>query len=165
MFSNVRSQAASTLKSVSPPSSALPLATLQEVSDCTCLRLRKTARRLTQIYDGALAPAGLTVTQFGILSNLAGRGDLSIGQLAECLGMDPTSLNRTLKPLQRERLIAEKTDPNDKRIRLISVTKRGQSRLPEAIELWKSAQQRVTANLGVAAVSELNRYLDLAFTQ
>jgi DNA-binding MarR family transcriptional regulator len=124
-----------------------------EVSECTCLRLRKTARRLTQIYDEALAPAGLTVTQFGLLANLAGHGDLSIGELAEHMGMDPTSLNRTLKPLQREKLIAGKIDSDDKRIRLISLTEPGQSVLAAAIELWKSAHQQLTAKLGVTAVS------------
>jgi DNA-binding MarR family transcriptional regulator len=129
------------------------------------LRLRKTARRLTQIYDEALAPTGLTVTQFGILSNLAGRGDLSIGQLAEHMGMDPTSLNRTLKPLQRDKLVAEKPGPNDKRVRLISVTKGGRSILPDAIKLWRSAQQHVTSHLGPHAVADLNRHLDIAFSQ
>ncbi len=145
--------------------SPIPHATLLEVSNCTCLRLRKTARRLTHIYDEALAPSGLTVTQFGILSNLAGRGDLSIGQLAEHMGMDPTSLNRTLKPLQRDKLVAEKTDSNDKRVRLISLTKGGLSILPDAIKLWKSAQQQITSSLGSTTVVGLNRHLDLAFTQ
>lgn len=150
------------MKSAAPPSS-ISHATLLEVSNCTCLRLRKTARRLTQIYDEALAPAGLTVTQFGILSNLAGRGDLSIGQLAEHMGMDPTSLNRTLKPLQREKLITEKTDLTDKRVRLISLTNVGLSILPDAIKLWKSAQEHITFDLGASAVTNLNRQLDIAF--
>jgi DNA-binding MarR family transcriptional regulator len=151
------------LKSISPSSPSIPHASILEVSNCTCLRLRKTARRLTQIYDEALAPSGLTVTQFGILSNLAGRGDLSIGQLAEHMGMDPTSLNRTLKPLLREKLVAEKTDSKDKRVRLISLTKSGLSILPDAIKLWKSAQHHVTSSLGSVAVAALNQQLDLAF--
>ncbi len=145
------------------PSSSIPRATLLEVSGCTCLRLRKVARRLTQIYDQALAPSGLTVTQFGIIANLAGHGDLSIGDLAEHMGMDPTSLNRTLKPLQRENLIIEKANPNDKRFRLISVTKTGQTTLADAIKLWKTAQQQLNSQLGVQAVSRLNQHLDQAF--
>ena len=153
------------MKSNSSPSPSIPRATLLEVSNCTCLRLRKTARRITQIYDEALAPSGLTVTQFGILGNLAGRGELSIGQLAEHLGMDPTSLNRTLKPLQRDGLIEEKADPDDKRVRLISLTKAGLSTLPDAIKLWKSAQQHVVSDLGSSAVSDLNRHLDVAFSR
>ena len=120
---------------------------------------------MTQIYDEALAPVGLTVTQFGILGNLAGRGDLSIGQLAEHLGMDPTSLNRTLKPLQREKLVAEKNDANDKRVRLISLTKSGMSNLSDAIKLWKAAQHHVTSSLGSVELAVLNQHLDLAFRQ
>ena len=41
---------------------------------CNCQALRQAARRLTQFYDHALAPAGLRVTQFPILAWLAGRG-------------------------------------------------------------------------------------------
>jgi DNA-binding MarR family transcriptional regulator len=147
------------------PTPFIPRETLLEVSNCTCQRLRKTARRLTQIYDEALASSGLTVTQFGILGNLAGRGDLSIGQLAEHMGMDPTSLNRTLKPLQRERLIAERNDSNDKRVRLISLTKGGLSSLSNAIKLWKSAQDHVASSLGSSAVAALNKQLDVTFHQ
>jgi len=127
--------------------------------------LRKTARQLTQIYDKALASSGLTVTQFGILGNLAGRGDLSIGQLAEHMGMDPTSLNRTLKPLQRKKFVTEKNDAKDKRVRLISLTKSGLSALADAIRPWKSAQDHVTTSLGSVALAALNKQLDLAFHQ
>ena len=38
---------------------------LREVSGCTCLHARRIARQLTQAYDGALAPVGVTVNQFG----------------------------------------------------------------------------------------------------
>ena len=86
-----------------------------------------------------------------------------MGQLAEHMGMDPTSLNRTLKPLQREKLITEKTDLTDKRVRLISLTNVGLSILPDAIKLWKSAQEHITFDLGASAVANLNRHLDLAF--
>ncbi len=79
------------------------------------------------------------------------------------MGMDPTSLNRTLKPLQREKLITEKTDLTDKRVRLISLTNVGLSILPDAIKLWKSAQEHITFDLGASAVTNLNRQLDIAF--
>src|SRR4051812_39261828 len=69
------------------------------VAGCTCMRLRRASRRITQIYDELLAPAGLTVTQFGLLANLRACA-LSIGALASRLGMDPTTLTRNLRPLQ-----------------------------------------------------------------
>jgi hypothetical protein len=38
---------------------------------CACGRLRRAARALTQLYDEAMTPAGLRVTQFSLLRTLA----------------------------------------------------------------------------------------------
>ncbi|HEX9449051.1 MAG TPA: MarR family winged helix-turn-helix transcriptional regulator, partial [Dongiaceae bacterium] len=79
--------------------------TLRDITGCTCLGLRRTTRLVTQIYDRHLTPAALTANQFGLLGYLLGAAmmgvadGLSIGQLADRLGMDPTTLNRNLKPL------------------------------------------------------------------
>ena len=80
---------------------------IRAIAQCSCLRLRRTTRRVTQIYDRLLEPAGLTVNQFGLLARLYGanlrREILPIGTLAERVGMDPTTLNRSLKPLEAAR--------------------------------------------------------------
>lgn len=34
---------------------------IRAIMGCTCLRMRRAARRVTQLYDHALEPAGLTV--------------------------------------------------------------------------------------------------------
>jgi hypothetical protein len=57
----------------------------------------------------ALEPAGLTVSQFGLLAYLLGASQAptkasSIGTIAEWLRMDPTALNRNLKPLAGHRI-------------------------------------------------------------
>ena len=46
----------------------------RELRNCTCSRLRRAGRRVTQLYDQALGPAGLTIGQFGLLAYL-GVGD------------------------------------------------------------------------------------------
>ena len=60
---------------------------IREVASCTCLRVRKAARTLTRAYDAALAPAGLTIGQFGLLARLYGRrraaNGTPVGELAE----------------------------------------------------------------------------------
>ena len=65
---------------------------------------------MTQIYDHALEPSGLTVSQFGLLAYLLGASRApsnasSMGTIAEWLGMDPTTLNRNLKPLTAKGLV------------------------------------------------------------
>ena len=64
---------------------------IQAVMGCTCLKLRKASRHITQIYDHALSSSALTVNQFGLLAWLygarqAGRPGLAIGVLGERLG-------------------------------------------------------------------------------
>ena len=58
-------------------------------------------RRLTQIYDYALEPTGLTSNQCAILAYLrstqaSSSSALSIGAIADRLGMDPSTLNGNL---------------------------------------------------------------------
>jgi hypothetical protein len=68
--------------------------------------------------DRLLEPAGLTVNQFGLRAWLYGarqRGEiLPMGTLAERVGMSPTTLNRSLRPLEMKGFIANTVDPGDR---------------------------------------------------
>src|ERR1700744_324157 len=59
---------------------------------CSCTALRKASRRVSQLYDEALAPCGLRTTQRAILNNIKRAGTPSIGVLAEALVMDRGAL-------------------------------------------------------------------------
>jgi DNA-binding MarR family transcriptional regulator len=142
---------------------------IHEIADCTCGRLRRATRRITQLYDHALLPVDLTVSQFGLLAHLYGAkmlraGGLSLTVLADHLGMDPSTLTRNLKPLERRGLVADRSDPNDKRARLVTITDSGCSKLGEALPYWRRAQNQVKQALGAAAVKDLRGLLDAAFT-
>ncbi|MGH8850121.1 MAG: hypothetical protein ACREYD_03915, partial [Casimicrobiaceae bacterium] len=52
----------------SPPSTATGAA---PAPACACGRLRRAARALTQLYDDAMAPSGLRITQFSLLRTVA----------------------------------------------------------------------------------------------
>lgn len=76
------------------------------VTGCTCFRLRKLTRRLTQHYDAYLAPTGLRLTQYSLLANLARGGPATMSALADLLEMDRTTLTRNLKPLVQSGFVA-----------------------------------------------------------
>ena len=138
-----------------------------ELAQCTCLRLRRAARRATQIYDHQLAPAGLTIGQLGLLAQLHGAslhggGGLSIGALSERRGLDPTTLTRNLKPLKAHGLVADVADPSDRRVRAVAITRKGRGKLREAVPLWRRAQAEVERMLGVEATVALNGLLELS---
>jgi DNA-binding MarR family transcriptional regulator len=134
---------------------------------CTCMRVRRANRQITQLYDRHLAPVGLTAGQFGLLARLQGaarqgRTALPIGMLAELHGMDPTTLTRNLKLLVAARLVRDGRDESDRRVRTVSLTDAGRKRLAEAAPEWRKAQREVETALGTETVLALNGLLDLA---
>lgn len=126
----------------------------RELSHCICMRMRRAARRVTQVYDHALKPIGLTSTQFNILSVIAHREGRPIGAVADYLGMDPTTLTRALQPLVAQKLVCDAADPADGRVRAILLTRRGRAQVRRGVPLWRSAQQRLTSLHGGEAAAE-----------
>ena len=138
---------------------------LRKIMGCTCMRMRRATRRVTQLYDHALEPSGLTVSQFGLLAYLLGASQApsnasSIGTIAEWLGMDPTTLNRNLKPLVAKSLVRNAADSADGRVRVVQITEKGRRALLKAVPFWQSAQTRVDKTLGPQVTAELNELLD-----
>jgi DNA-binding MarR family transcriptional regulator len=140
---------------------------LAEVKGCMLLRVRRLARRAATIYDRRLEPAGLTISQFGLMAQIQGtsRGGgtgPSIGVVAERFGMDPTTLNRALKPLVTQAWVKIETDPADRRAKILSITAKGRAKLAQALPLWREAEAEVEAAIGVDTKREVSRLIDLA---
>ena len=126
----------------------LDAARLREVARaCACANLRKAARAVTQLFDDALAPSGLRVTQFTLLVTSRLSGESSINELAERMAMDRTTLSRNLKVLVRGGLL-QMQPGEDGRTRLVRITPAGEQALEEAYPLWQRAQQETVSALG-----------------
>jgi DNA-binding MarR family transcriptional regulator len=130
-------------------------------SRCNCTALRKATRRISQLYDTALAPSGLKTTQRAILAQLGRSEPTTVGQLAEALVMDAGALAHTLKPLERDRLIAVAVDPDDRRSRMITLTRPGRAKLAESDALWAKAQAGFDAAFGRVESDALRQALQL----
>jgi len=107
---------------------------------CICLGVRKAARQVVRRYDDAFRPFGITSGQFSILAAMLRDGAVPIGHLADVLGMDRTTLNRNLKPLEGEKLIATTATREDRRVRGLILTTKGRALLDRAIPIWRTAQ-------------------------
>ncbi len=139
-----------------------PAAFLPTQSACTCFRMRRATRRMTQLYDAHLAPAGLTLPQYSLLANLERRQRPSMHELAEVMGMDRTTLSRNLQPL-RARSLVEAVAGADRRSKSLALTAAGRALWAEARPLWLAAQAEITARLGAPMVAELHQLLDASF--
>lgn len=127
---------------------------------CVCGRLRRTSRALTRRYDEALAPVGLTVTQFSIMRTLSRLDRPSLAELAETTAHEKSALWRTVQPLIRAGWIAADTEQRAQRL---SVTPAGREKLSDAMPLWRTAQSKVSETLGAdeAALIALLKEIEL----
>jgi DNA-binding MarR family transcriptional regulator len=128
---------------------------------CICSQLRRTARRVSAIYDKELSAVGLTVTQHALLVNIARAGEISRTRLAIQIGMDRTTLTRNLKPLEAAKLVSS-NQSSDRRERLLRLTPNGRNKLRKSYSIWEDAQQEFTSALGPTTVADLRATLDLA---
>ena len=119
-----------------------------------CSSLRMATRSVNRLYDRALAPAGLRVTGYSILTRLAEAGPLSIGELAGRLAMERTTCSREAAPLVEAGLV-ENMVGSDRRRRLLRLTSLGARRRAEAYPLWERVQQMVADEFGDANVADL----------
>ncbi len=109
---------------------------------CYATALRKATRRISQLYDAALAPCGLRSTQRSILRHINDAGEVAMGDLADMLVLDRSALNHNLKPLERDGLIQVRVAPKDKRSRRVRLTPEGREKLAASQPLWQAAQRR-----------------------
>jgi DNA-binding MarR family transcriptional regulator len=127
---------------------SLSLETIHEIRDhCLCLASQRAARRLGRRFDRLFAPLGLTNGQFSLMVALSGSWAPRLGQLAEFLAMDPTTLTAAIKPLEKRGLLALLPDPEDARARLPRLTDAGRAAVATAALLWKQEHGHLATEL------------------
>ncbi len=115
---------------------------------CACDQLRRVTRGVTQIYDNAVVPSGLRITQLAIFVGLSTEGDVPLTVLADGLKLDRTTLTRNLKVLEDRGLIRTYEHEHDARVRMVSMTLEGSATLKGALEHWATVQAHVEERFG-----------------
>jgi DNA-binding MarR family transcriptional regulator len=111
----------------------------REVRDrCLCFHTQRAARKLARRFDAAFAPLGITNGQFSTMMMLNNTVNPQIRQVADFLAMDRTTLTAALKTLQHRGLVSVVNDPDDRRIKRVSLTATGARILKSALPIWRS---------------------------
>jgi DNA-binding MarR family transcriptional regulator len=121
---------------------------------CLCTNLRRTARAVSHIYDTALAPAGIKITQFSLLRAVERREPVAISDLAEEVVLDRTTLARNLAPLERDGLLTLSAGA-DQRVTEVSLTRKGRERIEKALPLWMATQADVTRLMSPGRIAQI----------
>ena len=128
--------------------SALPHSATLAVRDrCLCLAAQRAARALARRFDAAFAPLDITNGQFSLLMSLNRPEPPLMGQVAELLAMDRTTLTAALKPLERRGLVKIAPDRDDRRGRRLSLTAKGRALLAKAYPIWERGHAELDASL------------------
>jgi DNA-binding MarR family transcriptional regulator len=126
---------------------------------CSCSALRQAARRVTKLYDDALAPTGLGVNQFSILARLSLVGPITIQDLARLLVMDRSTLGHLLRPLEKRGFVKLEISARDRRSRWMTLTQAGKAAVAKGRPRWAAAQRQFESTFGREAALELRTVL------
>ncbi len=116
---------------------------------CACYNLRRASRVVTQIFDSYFDELGIKSTQYTVLAALAyeSEGRPTVTHLAQALVLDQSSLSRNLAVLERQGLIRLTAGEEDKRERIVMLTRAGRAALARGYPAWKAAQAAIAEAL------------------
>jgi DNA-binding MarR family transcriptional regulator len=123
-------------------------------SVCACVNVRRAARAITRIYDKALEPSNLKVTQYSMLANIMHSGPINLSNLAQVLNLDRTTLVRNLKSMEASGF-TENVATSDPRERLIALSASGRQAVEAALPYWRAAQKQMRDAFGRERLEQL----------
>ena len=116
--------------------------------------------------DTKLKERNITVHQFGILLNIFKRGPLTQKEIAQQTSGDEPTTARLMKRLEEKGCIERVVDKDDKRKRMVSLSKEGvallETILPQAQEVNREMTEVLTADEKEALFALLNKVLSAA---
>jgi DNA-binding MarR family transcriptional regulator len=129
---------------------------------CLCLAARRASRAITRAFDRRLRSHGIRATQFSILVTLIERGPSTIGELAESLGIERTTLSRNLELIAAQNWVKINVGTEDARSRSVAITRVGRNAVVAALPAWRAAQNAAVAALSPAGSNALRSLSGMA---
>src|SRR5262245_4815506 len=119
------------------------------------VRLRLLNRVVTNLYDDALRPLGLKVSQLNILVVTARLGLARPAQVCDILQLDTSALSRNVERMRAKGWL-EVVPGEDARTQPFRLTAHGRRLLERAVPAWEQAQQQAEGLLGAEGVALLD---------
>ena len=121
-----------------------------QVPSCFCIKIRRIASALTRLYDNALAPCQITISQYSLLCH--------IRVLSDATGLDRSTLARNLRQLLKKGWVEDARAPGARNCQL-RLTADGHALLAQAHPLWQQIQQQTSAIIDEQRLDVLNSLL------
>ena len=125
---------------------------------CLCIDLRTAAQQLTQTYDEALAPSGISVTQLSQMAMIEKLNGPTLKILAAASQLERSTLGRNLIVLEKLGMVLTKPG-EDARTKTIHLTRKGKNAFKKAVPLWHGVQKELLQRLGPDGREQLDNML------
>lgn len=124
--------------------------------ECIANKVRLLNRAVTAIYDEALRPHGLKISQMSVLVTVSVLGRASPGAVGRKLHMEKSTLSRNVDRM-RARGWLDAAATEDGRTTELFVTAAGRRLLRKVYRAWSTAQERAAEILGEQGVRGITR--------
>ncbi len=126
---------------------------------CYCHVLRKATRRMTALYDAALADCGITLSQYSQIRTIGRSDGISLTELGRTLDLDRSTVGRNIRLLEKLGLVCP-SDSADRRQAAVRLSAHGREVLARATLTWQALQSRLDDRLGADRLKALMAELD-----
>jgi len=127
--------------------------------DCIVARLRILTREVTNIYDKALRPLGIKISQANLLTAVAKLGPVSPTRIGKLLHIEKSTMSRNIERM-RARGWLRVVPGEDERSNLVSVTAKGRRLLEKMLPAWQQAQEETESLLEQRAITAIHRAVE-----
>jgi DNA-binding MarR family transcriptional regulator len=124
--------------------------------ECIANRVRLLNRAVSSMYDEALRPHGLRITQMSILVVVSMLEEASPGDFGRILCLEKSTVSRTLDRLRGHGWIDVRSGV-DARSTRVRITAKGAAKLRAVSSAWRRIQGKAQEILGDDAVHELRK--------
>ncbi len=129
------------------------------VEETTGFLLAKVCRAHRANVGGLLAGVGLHVGQEMVLLELWNEDGLKGGELAERLGVEPPTVTRMIRRMERCGFVERCPDPADARSFRVCLTEKGRALEEPVARIWEEAEEKTLRGISREETLVLRRLL------
>ena len=122
--------------------------------NCYCANIKHAEHKITALYNRYLEQAGITRGQYALLVHINEFPCISDSLLAQKMGLERTTLVRSLKPLEERGYILDCACKG--RSRSLALSDEGKRVLARAVVCWQQAQEHIEEILGSKYIEEFH---------
>lgn len=120
------------------------------------IQMLRTSNLTLAVFEKA---TGVHIAHWRVLAFLAQHSDCTQKQLKDAHRVDPASITRTVKSLERDGLIARRTDPKDNRLTRVVLTEAGEKLVTDVAQRRKDYMRDALRGISPDDVEVFERVL------